>query len=121
MSLTPAHQATRTSTYSAMVYLHERGYRVVRISHRRDAFPVPFHLIAWRDPEHLLCIRIDRMAGRKGRFSVQEELLSLSGLVRNGYYPGELQYWIRERNIWMMYRVMAGGWVLITEADHAIW
>ena len=120
MSLTATHQVTRTSTYSAMAHLHERGFRVVRIAHRRDVFPVPFHLIAWRDPDHLLCIKIDRMAGRKGRFSVQEELLHLSALVRYGYYPGELQYWIRERESWTRYRVLAGGWVQISEADNAI-
>lgn len=107
------YQSTRTVAHSVVTLLTDQGYTVVRISHRRSNFPVPFHLIAWNDITDQICIKVGSFRIQRKKHALQEELTRLCRLVRLKRIPGELQYWVRGRDCWTRYRILAGGAVMI--------
>ena len=110
------YKTTRIAEYSARNFLIAQGYEVVRVAHRHNRSPVPFHLIAWKDPEGIFFIRVRKAQTRRTLLSLQDELRYLTGLVSTRRYPGDFQYWIRDADHWTRYRIFSGGSVLITGA-----
>ena len=117
MSQVPAYLTNRTAEFSARTLLRKLGYRVIRVTEPHSEEMIPFQLIAWKDHESLLFIRV-RSPRRDN--TVREELCSFSALAISGVYPGEIQYWVREQADWRRFRIFAGGSVILPGAKNEI-
>ncbi len=104
----PEYHTRHTARYAAIHHLVEKGYSVFKVCGYADRKTVPIHLVAWNGSDlFFICVRSPRLGHQ------QEEIASLSALVRSGYYPCEIQYWFREPKNWARYRIYSGGAVQI--------
>jgi hypothetical protein len=112
-----SYQTSRTAEYAARDLLHTQGYVVIRVTERHSKIPVPFQLIAWRSEKDILLISV-----RSPRHSeeVLNDLMFLTAFVKSRSYPGEMQYWVRERSKWKRYRIFPGGAVQISDGELCI-
>ncbi|HWQ64239.1 MAG TPA: hypothetical protein VN429_07465 [Methanospirillum sp.] len=105
----------QTAGYDAKAILQNQGYEVAKVLLRSTNKPGKIGLIAWNRLEMLfVCIRSYR-----GRFHLQEDIDALSLLHRSGAYPGEIQYWVRQKSGWIRYRICSGGAIRLRGSDDA--
>lgn len=111
MSSSHEHQTRRTVEYEARNLLLGQGYEVARVGGRDGAVPSIFHLIAWDQMRGTLFIRIG--SPRMKKPVIRDEIFRLSTHVQTVWHPGEVQYWIGERQCWKRYLILPGGAILI--------
>lgn len=105
MASSPKYETGRTAEYSARNYLLEQGYEVVRVVGRSGKDLSLLNLVAWnRSTVLFICVRSLRLG-----YNLKGDITGLSGLFRTGRYPGDIQYWIRERDRWRRYRICSWG------------
>ncbi|MDD1730078.1 MAG: hypothetical protein LUQ50_13535 [Methanospirillum sp.] len=108
-------QTSRTAGYAAKAMLQNQGYEVAKVLMRSTTKPGTIGLIAWNHLEMLfICIRSYR-----GRYHLQEDIDALSRLQRSGTYPGDIQYWVRDKTCWVRYRICVGGAMRLGGPDDA--
>ena len=106
MTAVPNYQTRRTATYVARNYLLQQGYEVLRVVDQQRQMVAPIHLFAWKKQSGIqfICVRSSRIG-----YGLQDDIRTLSSLVSTGRYPGEIQYWIRDQDRWMRYRICLRG------------
>ncbi|GEM_PF-790578 len=107
----------RIAEYAVKKLLLEQEYQVLRVTERRDS-EVPFNLVAWRDSERLIFIRIRSCRRGFSRQIFQSEVRYLSLILQKNKYPGNIHLWIYEESCWRQYLILLGGAIRIGEYGH---
>jgi len=106
-------QTSRTAGYTAKEMLQDQGYEVARVLLRSKNKPGKIGLIAWnRYGTLFICIRSYR-----SRFHLEEDIDALSLLRQSGSYPGDIQYWVRDKSCWVRYQICIGGAIRLGGSD----
>lgn len=104
----PNYETERTAGHTARRLLRSEGYDVALVTG-----PSPYDLIAWKDRAGFLFVMIRSSRSKATLSRYREELDLLTGLVRDGKIPGDLEFWIRSQAEWLRYRIMIGGAVQV--------
>lgn len=105
--MTPDWPAFRVSIREAVHNLEAEWYQVARVA---GTFRL-FDLIAWKNKKLLfLVIR----SARKAKIDLfPDELTALTGSIKAGTIPGDVQLWIRQQTGWAKWQIFSGGAQLI--------
>lgn len=109
----PNYETERTAGHTARRLLRSQGYEVALV-----AGPSPYDLIAWKDRDEFLFVMIRSSRSKVSLSRYRAELEWLTGLVREGRIPGDLELWIHSQSEWLRYQIMIGGAVQVG-GDHS--
>ncbi len=105
----PDYRTRRTAEYSAMDLLIKKGYRVIRVAQSHTHESVGINLVAWDKDGKVFFIHA--RSSRRG--SISDDIKTLSELTGYCRFPGNVQYWIRDKSEWTRYQINPGGALLL--------